>query len=154
MAWLLIMKLTKELAYLIGFWKVRATKEGIGVVGSEEAQEKFISELLKLKLVAPDRILLKNGVALFHHIKYRNDFLNVIKNQNDLFARKNKLTAAYVQGMYDSEGSFEKGILIINKTSFQDQMLIERLGFYTERRKGTLRIRDPEAFLEFLRKYN
>ena len=148
------MKLTKELAYLIGFWKMRSTKDGIGITGDAEQQQKFISEVLKAKLVTPDRVLLKGDSALFHHIKYRNDLLYVVKNQNDLFARKNKLTAAYVKGMYDSAGSFEKGILLINNTTFQDQMLIERLGFYTERRKKVLGIKHPDKFFEFIERYS
>jgi len=148
-----VMKLTKELAHFIGFWKMRSIKEGIGVVGSSEAQQQFIVEALKLKLITPERVLLKEGVVLFHHIKYKNFFLNVVKNQNDIFARKNKLTAAYVKGMYDSEGLYEKGVLIIHKSTFQDQMLIERLGFYTQRKKGELGIINPRLFFEFLRKY-
>ena len=148
------MKLNKELAYLIGFWKVRSTREGIGILGGPEAIQKFIAEILKLKLVTPDRILLREKAALFHHIKYKNFFLDVVKNQNELFARRNKLTAAYVKGMYDSDGKFESKLLTIGKTSFQDQMLIERLGFYTERKQGVLRIKDPEAFFEFLKKYS
>ena len=147
------MRLTNELAYLIGFWKMRSTKEGIGVVGGSESQQKFISEILNLKLVAPERILLRENAALFHHIKFKNFFLKIVKNQNELFARKNKLTSAYVRGMYESAGRSEKGIMIISKTTFQDQMMIERLGFYTERKKGDLWIKNPSLFLEFLKKY-
>ena len=147
------MKLNKELAYLIGFWKVRSTREGIGIIGGEEVQSKFIAELLKNKLTTPERILLKENIAMFHHIKIRNELLDVVRNQNDIFARKNKLTAAYIKGMYDSQGSFENGILLINNTTFQDQMLIERLGFYTQRKKGILRIKNPEKFFMFIKKY-
>ena len=148
-----IMKLNKELAYLIGFWKVRSTRDGIGIVGEEEVQQKFVAELLKNKLTTPERILLKENIVMFHHIKIRNELLEVVKNQNDIFARKNKLTAAYIKGMYDSQGSFENGILLINNTTFQDQMLIERLGFYTQRKKGILRIKSPEKFFMFIKKY-
>ena len=147
------MKLTNELAYLIGFWKMRSTREGIGVAGGSEVQQKFISEVLKLKFTTPERILIKENTALFHHIKFKNFFLKVVKNQNELFARKNKLTSAYVKGIYDSAGSYEKGILIITRTTFQDQMMIERLGFYTERKKGELWIKNPDPFFGFLKKY-
>ena len=147
------MKLNKELAYLIGFWKVRSTKKGIGIIGGEEVQHKFVAELLKNKLTTPERILLKENIAMFHHIKIRNELLDVVRNQNDIFARKNKLTAAYIKGMYDSYGSFENGILLINNTTFQDQMLIERLGFYTQRKKRILRIKNPEKFFMFIKKY-
>ena len=148
------MKLTKELAYMIGFWKMRSTREGIGVVGGPETRQKFVLEILKLKLTTPEKFFLDENFVLFHHIKYRRFFLDVAKNQDELFARKNKLTVAYVRGMYDSRGKFEKKLLTIENTTFQDQMLIERLGFYTERKGGILRIRNPEEFLKFLEKYS
>jgi len=142
------MKLTKELAELIGFWKLRRTKKGVGVIGNVQIQEKFVKKVLDLKLVPPDKIVTSLHAVWFSHIKIKNFFEKVAKNQADIFTRQNPISAAYLRGMYESRG---EGKFITNLT-FQDQLLIERLGFITKKVRNKVYIKDFEKFMEFIKK--
>ena len=145
------MKLNQELAYLIGFWKMRPTVRGIGVVGNISLQQKFIDLVLKLKLTTPQKMFIEENSVLFHHIKWKNIFRKVVLQQHDLFGKRNALSAAYLKGMFDSAGRFEGGRLLIAGTTFRDRMLIERLGFYTRPTGKKLIIAKASEFLDFIK---
>ncbi|MEM3369374.1 MAG: hypothetical protein QXE90_00765 [Candidatus Micrarchaeia archaeon] len=140
------MKLTKDLAELIGFWKMRRTIKGVGVIGNVSVQEKFIKKVLELKLVPPEKIVANEKAAWFSHIKIKNFFEKTVKNQAEIFDRKNNITAAYLRGMYESTGDGD----IIKNATFQDQLLIERLGFTTKKKGKDIWIRDIDRFKEFI----
>lgn len=140
------MKLTKELAELIGFWKMRRTRKGVGVVGNVSVQEKFIKMVLDLKLVPSEKIVADEKAAWFSHIKIKNFFEKTVKSQAEIFDRRNNISAAYLRGMYESTGEGP----VIKKASFQDQLLIERLGFTTKKKGDMVLIRDFEEFKKFV----
>lgn len=142
------MKLTNEIAELIGFWKMRRTKKGVGVVGNIHIQEKFIKKVLNLKLVPVDKIVADENAAWFSHIKIKNFFEKVVKNQAELFDKRNAISAAYLRGMYESSGEGP----IIKNMSLNDQLLIERLGFITKSKGKTVLIRDFDKFKDFIKK--
>lgn len=142
------MKLTKDLAELIGFWKMRKTKKGVGIIGNVQVQEKFIKKVLDLKLVPPEKIVANEKAVWFSHIKIKNFFEKTVKNQADIFDRRNNITAAYLRGMYESRGEGAA----IEGLSFNDQLLIERLGFITKKKDDKVLIRDIEKFKEFIKK--
>jgi len=142
------MKLTKELAELIGFWKLRRTRSGVGVIGNTQVQEKFVKMVLDLKLVPSDKIVTSPHAVWFSHIKIKNFFEKVAKNQAEIFAKRNPISAAYLRGMYESRG--EKNF--ITNLAFQDQLLIERLGFITKKIESKVYIHDFDKFMEFIKK--
>jgi hypothetical protein len=142
------MKLTKELAELIGFWKLRRTRKGVGVIGNTQVQEKFVKMVLDLKLVSPEKIVTGPHAVWFSHIKIKNFFEKVAKNQAEIFAKPNPISAAYLRGMYESRG--EKNF--ITNLAFQDQLLIERLGFTTKKIESKVYIHDFDKFMEFIKK--
>ena len=141
------LKLTNELAELIGFWKLRRTRQSVGVFGDLEAQQKFANMVLKQRLVPPEKIVGDERAIWFSHHKIKTFFLDVLKDQNELFGRKNNLSAAFLRGLYlsDGEGSF------IRNATFKDRLLIEHLGFYTKQRNKDLYIRNIENFLKFIK---
>lgn len=141
------MKLTKEIAYLIGFWKMRRTREGIGIVGGSDIQQRFIKEILKQRLIPPEKIKINKKAIVFHHIKIRKFFEKVVENQNDLFGKRSKLSAAYLRGIYESSGNGN----LIEKATFRDRMLIEQLGFYTKRIEKKVYVRNLDEFLGFIK---
>lgn len=140
------MKLTKELAELIGFWKMRRTRKGVGVVGNVSVQEKFIKMVLDLKLVPSEKIVADEKAAWFSHIKIKNFFEKTVKSQAEIFDRRNNISAAYLRGMYESTGEGP----VLRKLSYQDQLLIERLGFTTKNKGRDVLIRDFDKFKEFI----
>jgi hypothetical protein len=52
-------KLTPQLAYIIGLWKTRRTKEGIGILGGRKIVEVFLKKILDAKIAQPDKIQLR-----------------------------------------------------------------------------------------------
>jgi len=139
------LKLSSELAWLIGFWKMRRARKGIGVFGEQEVQERFVQEVLKMKLVPPEKLYAEGKEVWFRHVKLENFFERVANNQTDIFNRPNKLTASYLKGMYESAGEGPA----IRKASFKDKMLIERLGFFTRK----VKLKDGKLGL-FINKFN
>lgn len=140
------MKLTKEIAELIGFWKMRRTRKGVGVIGNVSIQEKFVKKVIDLKLVPPEKIVADEKAAWFSHIKIKNFFEKTVKKEAEIFDRKNNISAAYLRGMYESTGEGP----VIKKATFQDQLLIERLGFTTKKKGDAILIRDFESFKNFI----
>ena len=52
-------RLTPQLAYIIGLWKTRRTKEGIGIVGGRKIVEVFLKKIIDAKIAQPDKIQLR-----------------------------------------------------------------------------------------------
>lgn len=144
------LKMTNELAWLIGFWKMRRTRIGIGVIGNPEIQQKFVKKVIELKLTPPEKIRVEKRMVVFRHIKLENFFRKVVENQNEIFNRPNKLTISYLKGMCES--ALKDNIL--KNATFQDAMLIERLGFYTTREGRSIKIIKINEFLSFLKRFD
>ena len=146
------MKLSNELAWLIGFWKMRKAKKGIGVFGDEDVQQRFVKEVLRMKIVPPDKIIASGNEVWFRHVKLENFFKRTVLQQTDIFNRPNKLTVSFLKGMYESAGKDN----VIRNATFQDSMMIERLGFYT-RYKGknvVISATKIDDFLSFLKRFD
>ena len=141
------LKLTPDMAELIGFWKMRKTLRGVGIEGNVHYQERFVQMILKLKLVPVNQIINRDKLIWFSHIKIKNFFLKVLKNELDLFERKNAISRAYLRGMYESKGTED----IIDNVVTHDQLLIERLGFYTAKSGRKLQIKNIKDFISFIK---
>lgn len=139
-------KLTPELAEFIGFWKMRRTEKAIGIMGNVDVQERFVKYILSLKLVPANKIVSDEKAIWFSHIKLKNFFEDVVKRQGEIFDRPNRLSAAYLHGMYLSKGEGS----IIDNVKFADQLLVERMGFYTRLQNKKLHIKDIEKFKAFI----
>jgi hypothetical protein len=62
--------------------------------------------------------------------------------------------ASYLSGMFDSVGGIdEKGVVFLEKTNRQDEMLLLRLGFGSRWQKDRLMIEKPRGFLTFIKNY-
>ena len=83
-------KLTPELAYIIGFWRKRRTFEGIGVRGDKEHVEIFSKEVLEKGLTTPDKLLSEDKKVWFFHSAYRKFFQDIEKEQLERFKYLNE----------------------------------------------------------------
>jgi hypothetical protein len=52
-------RLTPQLAYIIGLWKTRRTKEGIGIAGGRKIVEVFLKKIIDAKIAQPDKIQIR-----------------------------------------------------------------------------------------------
>lgn len=148
-------KLTPRLAYLIGLWKARKTKEGIGVSGKIEIRDIFLREVLGMKLTEAKKVQVQENMIFFYHSAYRAFFQEVVKNQIERFKYKNEYAARYLAGMFDGFGgmSRDKKHAYFAEGTFQDEMLLLGLGFKVGRRGKKVIVGRPKKFLAFIRPY-
>ncbi|HIH23288.1 TPA: hypothetical protein HA238_06175 [Candidatus Micrarchaeota archaeon] len=147
-------KLTPELSYIIGFWRKRRTKEGIGVYGDSSFCEIFSKEILERGLTTSDKLLANADSVYFYHTAYRKFFQDVEDEQLERFKYLNEYAASYLAGMFDSAGGIDvKGFVYIDRPRKQDEMILIRLGFGARVRDGRLVVEKPRAFLAFVKNY-
>jgi len=148
-------KLSDKLAYLIGLWKARKTREGVGVVGNSLLREIFIKSVLETKVVGPQKLRLHGESVLFHHSAYREFFREFTRAPYERLKRRNELSAAYVAGLFDGCGGMREGIPYFAKIYAEDEMLLARLNFTYMRAKEKLIIAKSSAqeFMQFVKPY-
>jgi len=148
-------KLTPRLAYVIGLWKTRRTKEGIGIFGGEGIREVFLKGVLGLKLMEARKIQMHENKIFFYHSAYRAFFEGIVKDQCERFAYRNDYAANYLAGMFDGVGGFDKerGVAYLAVGSMHDEMLLWRLGFRAKKEGKRVMIGKPEEFFEFVKPY-
>jgi len=147
-------KLTPELAYIIGFWRKRRTFEGLGIRGDKERIETFTKEVLEKGLTPPDKLLSEDERVWFFHSAYRKFFQDIEKEQLERFKYLNEYAASYLGGLFDSVGGIDdRGIVYLEKANRQDEMLLLRLGFGARWQKERLMVEKPLAFLAFIKNY-
>jgi hypothetical protein len=147
-------KLSQELAYLIGFWRKRRLYEGLGVIGGSDMQEIFVKGALDNSLTTPEKMISNERGSFFHHSAYKRFFFEIEQDQLERFKYLNEYAASYLAGTFDSVGEIDdKGRVFLMKTNHQDEMLLIRLGFGAIRKKDVLLIGKPVAFLTFIKNY-
>lgn len=147
-------KLTPQLAYLIGLWRKVKSFDGVGVKGNEDIITVFSKEVMDLKLTTSDKLLSREDKVFFYHTSYRKFFQEVEKEQLDRFKYLNEYAASYLAGLFDATGLIdEKGIVSIDWANNEDELLFLRLGFIAKKRGGKLIIDKPLLFLKFIKNY-
>ena len=147
-------KLTPELAYIIGLWRKRRVFDGLGIYGDQEKLELFSSVALELNLITPDKIISDERQVFFYHSAYHKFFSDIEKKQIERFKYLNEYAANYLGGLFDSVGGIdESGVVYLEKSNRQDVMLLFKLGFGARKREGRLVIEKPRAFLAFVKNY-
>jgi hypothetical protein len=147
-------KLTPELAYIIGLWRKCRTKEGIGVHGPQDLLEIFSKEVIEKGLTTADKMLSGEKKVYFYHSKYRKFFQKVEEEQCERFKYLNEYAANYLAGLFDCVGEIDdKGFVYINNANTNDEILLIRLGFGARRKNKHVVIEKPAAFLAFIKNY-
>lgn len=152
-------KLTPELAYLIGFWHKRRSQDGLGVYGEQKHLELFIEQAMGLplepKIATPEKLITKEDTVFTHNTAYRKFFQEVEAEELERFKYMNEYAANYLAGFFDAVGIIDeqKGIVKLGKFNKQDELLFLRLGFIAKRTKDGTVIGRPRAFLAFIKNY-
>ncbi len=148
-------KLTPEMSYVIGLWKLRKISEGIGISGNENLRTAFIKGVLNAKLTTPEKIIIDRMKVFFYHTAYRKYFQDILKEQEEKFKYHNDYSRAFLAGLYDSKGgiSKDKKFLYIVDADKHDEMTLLRLGFKVKLYKKQLNIAEKNNFLAYIGKY-
>ena len=146
-------KLTPQLAYLVGLWKHRRTRDGVGVNGGELITEIFIRESLRLGLTPPDKIILKQRAAFFYHTAYLSLFEKTVEDQLTRFATKNDYSSNFIAGLFDSTGCIGAGGTVFFSTADKlDELMLLRLGCQARMKVGSLvLLKGGGELLEFIK---
>lgn len=147
-------KLTPELAYVIGLWRKRRSFEGLGIHGDQRLLEVFSSEVLAQKLTSPDKLLTDGKRIYFYHTAYKKFFKEVEGEQLERFKYLNEYAANYLAGLFDAVGEIdENGVVSLSKLNREDELMLLRLGFNAKRKKEKCIIEKPLIFLAFIKNY-
>jgi len=147
-------KLTPELAYIIGLWRKCRAFDGLGIKGNKELLELFSKEVLDKELTTSDKLLTGEDSVYFFHTAYKKFFQDIEKDQMQRFKYLNEYAANYLAGIFDAVGEIdENGIVSMRKMNRNDEMMMLRLGFHTRKRGEYLVVERPVVFLAFIKNY-
>jgi hypothetical protein len=132
--------------YLLGLWKSRRTKEGVGVEGHRELCEAFLRVCLDEKLCLPDKVKFEEGPiykCYFYNSAVRAWLDSEMEKRGERLKYKNEFAANYFAGLFDAKGGFGQAgkdslpFIIGDKA---DEMVLLRLGFRAKRERGRIAI--------------
>lgn len=155
-------KLTPELAYIIGLWRHRKIDKGIGIKGNDRLLSVFTKTVIDTGLTEPNKLLTEKDTVFFYHSAYRKFFQDIESELIERFRYKNEFSKAYLAGLFDSKGGFAKGkektgnrYPYISNADIKDEMIILRLGFRCRfaGKKNILIIQDKRRFIDYIREW-
>jgi hypothetical protein len=142
-------------AYLLGLWKSRRTKSGIGVEGRRELVEVFIKLCLDEGLAQPDKMKFSEGNAEeygschFFNSALRAWLDSEMEKRQERLRFKNEFAASYFAGVYDARG----GRLEVKGKEYcyflgdnVDEMVLLRLGFRAKKEGGKIAVLSDDFY--------
>ena len=142
-------------AYILGLWKSRRTKSGIGVEGRRELCEVFLKACLDEKLCEPDKVKFAENITgefdscLFYNSALRAWLQEEEKKREERLRFKNEFAANYFAGVFDAKGGFleAKGkeccYFFGDK---QDEIVLLRLGFREKKEGGKIAVLSEDFY--------
>ena len=134
-------------AYLLGMWKSRRTKEGVGVEGHRELCGAFLKACLDEKLAMPDKVKYEEGPlhkCYFYNTSLRAWLDSEMKKREERLKYKNEFAASYFAGVFDAKGGWADSVaggkmpfIIGDRT---DEIVLLRLGFRVKKERSRLAI--------------
>jgi hypothetical protein len=133
-------------AYLLGLWKGRRTKEGVGVEGHREVCDAFLKLCLDEKLASADKVKYVEGVptkCYFYNTALRAWLDGEMGKREERLRHKNEFAASYFAGLFDAKGGVwddgkEKFCYLIGDRA--DEMVLLRLGFRVKAERGKIAV--------------
>ncbi|MEM2138069.1 MAG: hypothetical protein QW568_03195 [Candidatus Anstonellaceae archaeon] len=134
-------------AYLLGLWKGRRTKEGVGVEGHREVCETFLKLCLDEKLCQPDKVKYEEDAidkCYFYNTALRAWLDSEMEKRDERLKYKNEFAANYFAGVFDAKGGWgdavtgQKMPYIVGDRV--DEVVLLRLGFRVKKERGRIAI--------------
>jgi hypothetical protein len=145
-------------AYLLGLWKGRRTKEGVGVEGHREVCETFLKLCLDEELCQPDKVKYEEGEVhkcYFYKSAVRAWLDSEMKKREERLRFRNEFAASYFAGLFDGKGGWwetgkEKFCYVIGDRT--DEILLLRLNFRVKKERGKIAIISQD-FYPWIKQY-
>ena len=122
--------------------------------------ERFTQIALQDLEIEPTKLLIKESgnaiIVMFYNSRVRRFFDKSLERREHIFKYKNEYAAAYLAGVFDSNGIFGyKGRegAYLKKLDLANQMLLERLGFHTSSGK-VLEIKNTREYIALIKAYS
>lgn len=155
-------------AYLLGLWKGRRTREGVGVEGHREVCETFLKICLDEKLCSADKVKYVEGEirnrgaveetggaaswmhkCYFYNSAVRSWLQGEMDKREERLRFKNEFAANYFAGLFDGKGGFfelkgEKFCYVIGDRA--DEIVLLRLNFRVKKERGKIAIISQEFY--------
>jgi len=148
-------KLTPEISYVLGLWRHRKTRNGIGVSGNEQLLAVFTKAVIDAGMAVPGKLLSDKDSVYFYHTAYRKYLQEIEEKLSDVFKHKNEYSQKYLAGLFDAKGGFsDEGYPYISGADKKDEMVFLRLGFRCKLERGVLAIVDIKGFKEYIKDYS
>ncbi len=152
-------KMSPARAYLLGLWKARRTKQGVGVQGRKELCEAFLTLCLSEKLAKPDKVKFEEAKkpeeqtkCYFYNSAVRAWLDEEIKKREQRLKYKNEFAASYFAGAFDARGGFSSTGIAYFFGDHVDEIVLLRLGFRARKQKGKVAVLSKE-FYEWILPY-
>ena len=139
-------------AYILGLWRCRRTKEGVGVEGHHEVCETFLRACLSEKLAEPDKIKFEEGPltrCYFYHSALRTWLDGEVNKREERLKYRNEFAANYFAGLFDAKGGFAvsgEGKIPYIVGDQVDEMVLLRLGFRVKKERGKIAILSDDFY--------
>jgi hypothetical protein len=146
-------RLSPGLSYIIGLCGYSKSEKGIGVRGSDELVEAFITSCLDMKMTEPKKILYAENEAFFYNSAMQKFFRQVWEERPERFKYGNDYAAAYLAGLFDAVGGVAEGRVALKKIDVVDKTLLSNLRMLPSERRGMVLIGKEKAFLRFISPY-
>jgi hypothetical protein len=146
-------KLTPKISYLVGLWKYARTSEGLGVQGSEELQQAFLSAAINAGVASADKIQIKENKTFFYHSAYRAFFEKTLLREDEAFCHANDYAAAFLAGLFDAVGGVHDGQTGLSRADKRDEIVLLRLNFRAKKASGVVWIAPADQFLKFIKAF-
>ena len=139
-------------AYLLGLWKGRRTREGVGVEGHREVCETFLKLCLDEKLCSADKVKYEEGSihkCYFYNSAVRAWLDGEMKKREERLRFRNEFAANYFAGLFDGKGGFfeikgEKFCYVIGDRT--DEIVLLRLNFRVKKERGKLAVLSQDFY--------
>lgn len=133
-------------AYLLGMWKSRRTREGVGVEGHRELCEAFLKACLDEKLCLPSKVKFEEGPlykCYFYNTAVRSWLDSELEKRQERLKYKNEFAANYFAGLFDAKGGFwddgkEKFCYVLGDSV--DEAVLSRLNFRVKKERGKIAV--------------
>lgn len=149
------LSMSESRAYLLGLWKSRRTKSGVGVEGRRELCEIFLKACLDEGLCQPDKVKFIENLkeeydsCLFYNSAVRAWLQDEEKKREGRLRFKNGFAANYFAGVFDAKGGF----IDVKGKEFcyffgdrQDEIVLLRLGFRAKREGGKIAVLSEDFY--------
>ncbi len=144
-------KFSPGLAYVLGVWCGRGTKEGVGVEGQDELRSAFLTSCFSLGYASPDKVQIRERSVHFYHSALKAGLQKLKSERVEKLRYRNDYSSSYFAGLFDAVGGFDSGKPVFAFSDKMDEIVLLRLGFRVKKAGRKLIVISDRELLSFIK---